>query len=93
MITFIAIIVILTLVLLFISFLKQIKMGQELDDLTVEVSETKTIQESAIVLLKGLKTRLDEAGTDPVKLKALRDDLNTSGDALAQAIVENTPAE
>jgi len=66
-------------------------MSAELDTLTSEVSETNTVVDSAIVLLKGLKQKLDEAGTDPVKLKELSDSLNAQQDKLAAAIAENTP--
>lgn len=69
------------------------KMGQELDNLTQEVAETKTVQASAVALLKGLKKRLDEAGTDKVKLAALGADLDTSSNELAAAVTENTVAE
>ena len=67
-------------------------MANELDELTIKVSETKTVTESAIVLLQGLKAKLDAAGTNPVALKALSDDLAASGAALAAAVVANTPA-
>lgn len=64
-----------------------------LDELETEVSENSTAIGSAIVLLKGLKQKLDEAGTDPVKLKALSQALSKQTDDLAAAVVENTPAE
>lgn len=68
-------------------------MANELDTLTTEVEETKTVIDSAIVLLKGLKEKLDAAGTDPVKLKALSDSLDSKQTELSEAIVANTPAE
>lgn len=68
------------------------KMAGELDALTTQVSANTDAEQSAIVLLKGLKEKLDAAGTDPVKLAALSTALKTSQDALAAAIVENTPA-
>lgn len=68
------------------------KIMDEIEELTREVAETKTVMQSAAVLLKGLKDRLDAAGTDPVKLKQLREDLDTEGNALAKAITDNTPA-
>lgn len=71
---------------------KQNTMSAELDTLTTEVSETNTVVDSAIVLLKGLKERLDAAGTDPIKLKELSDSLNSQQEKLATAIAENTPA-
>lgn len=69
------------------------KMAKELDELTTEVSETKTVIDSAIVLIKGIKAKLDEAGTDATKLKALSDDLGSKTDELASAVSENTPQE
>jgi hypothetical protein len=68
------------------------KMGQELDTLTTEVSETATVIDSAVVLLKGLKAALDAAGTDPAKLAALSASLDSKQTELATAITENTPA-
>ena len=68
-----------------------IKMAGELDELTLKVAETKTVTESAIVLLQGLKAKLDAAGTNPVALKALSDSLATSDAALAAAVSANTP--
>ena len=68
------------------------KMGQELDTLTTEVSETATVIDSAVVLLKGLKAALDAAGTDPAKLAALSASLDSKQSELAAAIAENTPA-
>lgn len=69
------------------------KMANELDTLTTEVSETATVIDSAVVLLKGLKAALDAAGTDPAKLAALSASLDTKQTELATAIAENTPAE
>jgi hypothetical protein len=69
------------------------KMGQELDTLTTEVSETATVIDSAVVLLKGLKAALDAAGTDPAKLAALSASLDSKQNELAAAVAENTPAQ
>ena len=69
-----------------------IKMANELDDLTTQVQETNTVIGSAVVLIQGLKAALDAAGTNPVALKALSDSLNTSEQALASAVLANTPA-
>ena len=71
----------------------QLKMANELETLTTEVGETKTVMASAVTLLQGLKAKLDAAGTDPAKLKALSDDLDSNTNALAEAITANTPAE
>lgn len=64
-----------------------------LDELVTEVEENKTVVASAVTLLQGLKEKLDAAGTDPVKLKALSTQLSNQTDALAAAVVSNTPTE
>ena len=63
-----------------------------IDDLTANVTANTTVIESAIALLGNLKTLLDAAGTDPVKLKALSDTLASEDTKLAAAITANTPA-
>jgi hypothetical protein len=68
-------------------------MADEMVKLETEVSETKTVMQSAIVLLQGLKQRLDEAGTDKAKLDALANDLDVHTNDLAAAVTANTPAE
>lgn len=65
---------------------------KELDDLTAEVEEVKTVQQSAITLLLQLSQLIRDAGTDPVKLAQLATDLDNSSKALAEAVVANTPA-
>lgn len=62
-------------------------------ELENEIAEDSSAKQSAITLLQTLKTRLDEAGTDPAKLKELSDSLSASTDGLAAAVVANTPAE
>lgn len=64
-----------------------------LDDLTAQVARNTTVQQSAIVLLQGLKAKLDAAGTDPVKLAELSAQLGKNTDDLATAVTANTPAE
>jgi hypothetical protein len=63
----------------------------DLSSLTAEVARNTTVEASAITLLQGLKTALDAAGTDPVALKALSDQLGTNDTALAAAITADTP--
>jgi len=65
----------------------------DLTKLEQEVSENKTVMQSAVTLLQGLKQKLDEAGTDAVKLKQLSDELDSNTNALAEAVSANTPAE
>lgn len=71
---------------------KETAMAGELDALTAQVAANTDAEGSAIQLLTNLHDLLAAAGTDPVKLEALRTQLSTSKDALAAAIVANTPA-
>jgi len=69
-------------------------MTAEFDALTAEVTETKTTIDSAIALIQGLKTMLEDAlaSGDPVTaIEALRVELDASQQALAAAVVANTP--
>lgn len=70
-------------------------MSPELEALKTEVSETKTIAGSAIALLNGLKTKLDEAiaNNNMQDVVELRNELDASNNELAAAITANTPAE
>jgi hypothetical protein len=72
---------------------KTLKMSEQLDKLTQEVAENKTVMASAVTLLQGLKQRLDDAGTDQAKLAELSADLDTNTNALAAAVTANTPVE
>jgi hypothetical protein len=66
----------------------------ELDDLKAAVARETEVDESAIVLLNGLKAKLDAAiaAGDPAALKALSDSLGTESQKLADAVTANTPA-
>ena len=64
----------------------------QLDDLETKVAANTDVTQSAVILLKGLHDELIAAGTDPVKLKALGDKLQSNTDTLAQAVAENTDA-
>ncbi len=64
----------------------------DLDQLTADVTNNTTVEQSAITLLNGLSQQLKDAGTDPAKLAALQTSLETSTAALAAAITANTPA-
>lgn len=68
------------------------QMAGELDALTAQVTANTDAEASAITLLNNLHALLLAAGTDPTKLAALAGTLKGSGDALAAAIVANTPA-
>ncbi len=66
----------------------------ELDDLKAAVARETEVDESAIILLNGLKAKLDAAiaAGDPAALKALSDSLGTESQKLADAVSANTPA-
>lgn len=67
-------------------------MASKIDNLAAEVALSVTVQESAIVLINGIATRIKEAGVDPEALKTLEDELRSTRDALSAAIVTNTPS-
>lgn len=65
-----------------------------LTDLQDAVAAEKAVVDSAIVLLNGLKAKLDEAiaANDPAALQALSADLGAQTAALAAAVAADTPA-
>lgn len=65
-------------------------MSKELDDLSSEVSNVTTVEQSAITLINGLADQIKAAGTDPAKLQALTDSLTASSNSLAAAVAANT---
>lgn len=72
-------------------------MAGELDALTAAVANNGTVIDSAMVLIQGLKTKLDEAiaanaAGNPAALQALSDALGAQDAKLAAAIPANTPA-
>ncbi len=71
----------------------QEKIMATLDQLLIDVRENSDAVDSAVVLLKGLKEKLDAAGTDPVKLKELSAAIDAQTAKLAAAVVESTPDE
>lgn len=64
----------------------------ELDALTAQVHASDDVAASALVLINGIAARLAAAATDPAALTALSAELKTNSDALAAAVVANTPA-
>lgn len=65
-----------------------------LDDLKAQVEAQTTVVDSAVTLLQQLKTMLDQAiaSGDPAKIQAVADLLHHNTQALADAVVANTPA-
>lgn len=70
-------------------------MASDLSDLTEAVAANGTVQQSAITLLDGLKSQLDAAlaSNDTAALRELSTQLSSQRQALADALVRNTPAE
>lgn len=70
----------------------EIAMSKEMDDLIAEVAADRAVDESAMTLLEQISKKLEEAGTDRVKLAQLANDLKTNREAMAAAVIKNTPA-
>lgn len=69
----------------------QQKMSVELDRLSEEVKEAKDVQTGASKLLGELSTLIRNNASDPVAMNKLADDLDASNQALAAAVLANTP--
>lgn len=67
-------------------------MSAELDRLSAEVAETKTVVDSAIVLIEGMAKMIRDNAANPAALKALADELDAKTNALAAKVTENTPS-
>ena len=62
-----------------------------IDDLAADVAEETTVVASAVTLLGNLSALLAAAGTDPVKLSAIKNAVDANKGALAAAVAANTP--
>lgn len=71
---------------------EQFLMATNLDTITQQVTETADAEQAAIILLGQLHDLIVAAGTDQTKLNALAEQLRTNKEALAAAIVANTPS-
>ena len=69
----------------------EIRIMALLDDIIADVQEETTVIESVVTLLTSLSDQLKAAGTDPVKLEALKVQIDANKKALADAVVANTP--
>jgi hypothetical protein len=77
----------------------EVEMSKEMDDLTAAVARSTDVETSAKTLMDGLKGQLDTviaqlaaAGVDTTALVALSGQIGTNTDALAAAVVADTPA-
>lgn len=68
------------------------KMAISVDDLVTKVTAQGTVIGGAVTLLQNLSQMVKDAGTDPVKLQAISDALDSQDKQLADAVVANTPA-
>jgi hypothetical protein len=68
------------------------KIMATLDTLTADVTTNTSVEQSAVTLIGNLAAQIKAAGTDPVALKALTDQLEANDAALAAAVTANTPA-
>lgn len=57
-----------------------------------EITENGDAIASAVALLGNLSQQIRDAGNDPAAIQALADQLDANTQALAQAVVANTPA-
>jgi len=64
----------------------------DLTALTDAVTQDTDVVNSAITLITGLAAEIQAAGTDPVALQSIVDQLNTNNTQLAAAVTANTPA-
>jgi hypothetical protein len=71
---------------------QELKLMAAIDDIQADVTAEDTIAASVITLLQGLSAQIATAGVDPVKLAAVRSDIQTHTQALAAAVLANTPA-
>src|SRR5260221_11570262 len=63
-----------------------------LDDIQGDVTAQTTVVQSVVALIKGLADQIAAAGTDPIKLQAIEDQLRANTQALADSVAANTPA-
>jgi hypothetical protein len=63
-----------------------------LDDILSDVQDEATVVASVVTLLTNLSDALKAAGTDPVKLAAVKAQIDTNKQAMAAAVAANTPA-
>lgn len=67
------------------------KMSVQLDTLEANVKRNGDVIDSAVLLIKGLADQFAAVKDDPVRIQALADQVKGKADALADAVVANTP--
>lgn len=64
-----------------------------LEELKKQVQANTDVIESAIILIEGLHSKLEAAGTNEAALKELKDSLAKETEKLAASVAANTDAE
>lgn len=64
-----------------------------IEEMRVQVARDKEVKTSAATLLRKLKGMLEAGADDPATIREIAASLGSESDALASAVVENTPAE
>lgn len=64
----------------------------DLTKLQADVAAETALDQSAITLITGLAAAVKAAGTDPVALKAVTDQMEANAAALSAAVTANTSA-
>ena len=67
-------------------------MSKQMDDLAAAVKKNDDVVDSAVTLITGLAAQLLAAKDDPVAIEVLANEVSAKADALAAAVVANTPA-
>lgn len=62
-----------------------------LDDIVTDVQDESTVIDGVVTLLGTLSAQIAAAGTDPVKLQALKDLVDANKAKIASAVIANTP--
>ena len=63
-----------------------------LDELKAQVHANTAVVGSAIELIKGLSSKLEELKNDPAAIQELADELKATDQALGEAVAANTPS-
>lgn len=71
---------------------QEAKMATDLTALTAAVTRDTEVSTSAITLLNHLSELLAASATDPAAIQSIAESLTANADALAAAVVANTPA-
>lgn len=71
--------------------LKELKMT--IDDIQTKVTDERTVIDSAVTLLNNLSELIRNAANDPAKILQIAADLDSQKQALADAVVANTPQQ